>query len=155
MHCCFAGMDTAMSHCVAGRPLSRACSSVGRSRGLMAPGKGECCLWVQMPGAGVGGGHCAAQRSMDMHLGLPHSHCSAFCWAVKPRALEGLGSLMAPHPLPLGLDPACGAVRGGQVGRVCLRVEGLWMFSLETDAAPPCTPEGAEGVPAACCLAPC
>ena len=71
MHCCFAGMDTAMSHCVAGRPLSRACSSVGRSRGLMAPGKGECCLWVQMPGAGVGGGHCAAQRSMDMHLGLP------------------------------------------------------------------------------------
>lgn len=52
---------------------------------------------------------------------------------------------MAPHPLPLGLDLASGAICGGQVGRVCLRVEGLWMFSLETDAPPPCTPEGAGG----------
>ena len=37
----------------------------------MAPGKGECCLWVQMPGAGVGGGHRAVQKSLDMLLGLP------------------------------------------------------------------------------------
>lgn len=94
----------------------------------MAPGKGECCLWVQMPGRRGWKGHCAAQKSLDMLLGLPPQSLLSVAGQCSQRTLEVLGGLMAPHPLPLGLDLASGAVCGGQVERVCLRVEGLWMF---------------------------